>query len=308
MKEARVSTQWLRVAMAAGVVVAAWAGLVAAADTAFLAQIVKVEGDVSVQRGAAMTLRPQSGPSGVLRGELMSGDRVRSGPESSASVLFGDGTSLVLRQGTVVSVFQTEAASPGAPATRRIKLHLGKLDWEVAKNATVATQFDLPYGLASVKGTSGSMDVTVDEVSGNLQVEMSLATGSIECSVVVNGRTYASGELAAGQTLTLRSWPGGVVFSTRPDSPPVTFVLDNGTTVTVPAGNAAVITIQPDGRITVSALKGNVEVQEPGKAPQTLNEGEQANTDAPPGAGPEGGPAGGEAPPIVIKNPASPAI
>ncbi len=308
MREARDSIKWLCVVLAACVLTGAWAGLAAAADIAFLAQIVKLEGDVSVQRGAAMTLRPRVGPAGVLQGELMSGDRIRSGPESSASVLFGDGTSLVLNQGTVVSVFQTQATSPGAPATRRIKLHLGKLDWEVAKNSAVATQFDLPYGLASVKGTSGSFDVTVDAVSGNLQVEMSLSGGAITFEAKVNGLSYAGGDLAAGQTLTIRSWPGGVVFSTRQDSPPVTFVLENGTTVTVGSGNAAVITIQPDGRINITALTGSVEVQEPGKAPQTLNEGEQASTDAPPGAGPEGGAAGGEAPPIVIKNPASPAI
>jgi len=295
--------------LAATVLGGVWAGAAVAADSAFVAQIVKLKGSVSVQRGAAMTLRPQEGPSGVMRGEVVSGDRIMSGPDSSASVRFADGTNLELRQGTTVSVFQTDAPTGAvAPVMRRIKVHLGKLDWEVAKNPAVATQFDLPYGLASVKGTSGSFEVSVDGVSGNLQVEMSIVNGSIEFTATAGGRTYGSGELSGGQTLTLRGWPGGVVFSTRPESAPVTFVLENGTTVTIGGGNAAIITILPDGRISIAAVTGSVEVQEPGKAPQTLNEGERADTDAPPGAGPEGGAAGGEAPPVVIKNPASPAI
>jgi hypothetical protein len=97
----------------------------------------------------------------------------------------------------------------------------------------------------------------VDAVSGNLQVEMSLSGGAITFEAKVNGLSYAGGDLAAGQTLTIRSWPGGVVFSTRQDSPPVTFVLENGTTVTVGSGNAAVITIT--GRwINITALTGSV--------------------------------------------------
>ncbi len=150
-----------------------WISLLAVALLAFpaLAQdrvcsLSKASGDVKITRSTDGSVEtPTQVGSRVRGGSVFAGDVIATGAGATATVLFGDGTLVDMAESTSISVKETDlsalvaAGQRDRPIGRTIKILAGDIFSEVAKNPSVATEFETPSGVAAVKGTKLSISV-----------------------------------------------------------------------------------------------------------------------------------------------------
>ncbi len=131
-----------------------------------VAQISEAAGTVAVTRAADQStdVVDQVGPR-VRNGSVFPGDVVATGPESSATIVFSDGTTLKLAHDTSLTVKEVDFSSLMAagqvdkPVGRVIQVLAGDVWSHVVPNAGVATEFETPTGVAAVKGTTLTISV-----------------------------------------------------------------------------------------------------------------------------------------------------
>jgi hypothetical protein len=133
-----------------------------------VAQLNKVDGNVSITRSADGKAEEakMAGPR-VRNGSVFGGDVVSTGPGSTATMLFGDGSQVDLKEKTSLTVQEidlTKLAKGGKrdkPIGRKVRVLAGSVWTNVVPNAQVATEFETPSGVAAVKGTT--FTITVEE-------------------------------------------------------------------------------------------------------------------------------------------------
>lgn len=165
---------------------------------ASVAEAVFVKGDVQRQRGA-------SGETLASGATLLSGDRVRTGAQSSASLRFADGSRLLIPPDSDVALDQLLILGRGAIPAMRLRLAKGGADSRVTPNAQRVPLYELrtPHANLGVRGTE--FRVQVDGAATRMQV--------------ISGAVHAEGrplDVAFGQALLAE----GAVLSVAPLLPP----------------------------------------------------------------------------------------
>jgi hypothetical protein len=109
---------------------------------------------------------------------LVAGDRIRTGPDSGASLLLADKTLLRLSQNTEVCVVQLDSGESGS-LIRRFQLATGKLWSDVTPAEQAGSVFEVrgPNAVAAVKGTS----FEVSSESADTDTEVNVFEGDVEC-------------------------------------------------------------------------------------------------------------------------------
>jgi hypothetical protein len=150
---------------------------------ASVAEAVFVKGEVQRQRGAAN----EALAAGAM---LQSGDRIKTGAQSSASLRFADGSRLLIPPDSEVALAQLLMLGRGALPAVRLDLAKGGVDNRVAPNAQRVPLYELrtPHANLGVRGTE-------------FRVQMA---GSATRMQVISGAVHADGlgaDVAAGQGL-----------------------------------------------------------------------------------------------------------
>ena len=150
---------------------------------ASVAEAVFVKGDVQRQRGAAA----ETLAAGTT---LLSGDRIRTGAQASASLRFADGSRLLIPPESEVTLEQLLVLGRGAIPAVRLNLAKGGVDNRVAPNAQRMPLYELrtPHVNLGVRGTE-------------FRVQMAEGASRMQ---VLQGAVHADGlgpNVAAGQGL-----------------------------------------------------------------------------------------------------------
>ena len=132
-----------------------------------VAQLSEVSGAVTVTRaaGGSVDEARQIGPR-VQNGSVFTGDVVATGPGATATMVFSDSSVVKLKEKTTLSVRQVDFAKLMAagqaekPLGRVIQITTGDIWTHIVPNATVATEFETPSGVAAVKGTTLTISVS----------------------------------------------------------------------------------------------------------------------------------------------------
>ncbi|MFT7721403.1 MAG: FecR domain-containing protein [Roseateles sp.] len=148
-----------------------------------VAEAVFVRGDVSRERGA--TREPLAAGA-----TLQSGDRLRTGEQSSASLRFADGSRLLIPPGSDIALEQLLVLGRGALPAVQLRIAKGGADSRVAPNAQRLPLYDVrtPHVNLGVRGTE--FRVQADGATTHMQV--------------LSGAVHADGlraDVAAGQGL-----------------------------------------------------------------------------------------------------------
>lgn len=148
-----------------------------------VAEAVFVRGEVQRQRGAA------SAPL-ATGATLQSGDRIRTGAQSSASLRFADGSRLLIPPDSEVALAQLLVLGRGALPAVRLHLDRGGADHRVAPNAQRVPLYELrtPHVNLGVRGT----EFRVQAAGGATRMQ------------VISGAVHADGlgaDVAVGQGL-----------------------------------------------------------------------------------------------------------
>jgi hypothetical protein len=103
--------------------------------------------------------------------EITEGEKVHTGPGASATLLFFDGSRMVLRSNTALYISQVKSL-PNQDKILRFKLALGNLLAKVTKLASSHSSFEIDAGgvVCGVRGTQYSMDFDPASEKLNLRV------------------------------------------------------------------------------------------------------------------------------------------
>ena len=156
-----------RIAMVVGVLAITVLVCVPAAAQERVAQLTKVDGTVNITRAADGTVvnARQVGPR-VRNGSVFAGDVVSTEAAATATLVFSDGSEIRLVEGTALTIQETdvsalvEGSETKQAAGRRIRILAGKIFADIVPGGTLATEFETPSGVAAVKGTTLSIEVT----------------------------------------------------------------------------------------------------------------------------------------------------
>jgi hypothetical protein len=134
-----------------------------------VAQLTKVDGEVNITRAADGTVDTarQVGPR-VRNGSVFPGDVVKTESAASATLVFSDGSEIRLVEATALTIQETdvsalvEGSETKQAAGRRIRVLAGKVFADIVPGGTLATEFETPSGVAAVKGTTLSIEVSAE--------------------------------------------------------------------------------------------------------------------------------------------------
>ena len=138
-----------------------WASVANAQER--IGQFTAFSGNVKITRADGKVTKSLQRVGGRIRNStLYHGDKVETAGNSSAELLFKDGTVLRIEPSSKIGIDETKLASPVAsakPFMRTIDVMVGKVWSDIKPNNDVATQFQTPGGVAAVRGTIGSIEV-----------------------------------------------------------------------------------------------------------------------------------------------------
>jgi len=143
-----------------------------------IASIQSFIGEVEVEHSAQI-IKPLKIGRMVRSGDVFDADTVRT-RKGEADLLVVDGSVVKMDQDTALYMaFKTAQAAAGVPAPgtpdRRIKLVGGRIWCDVKPSRIATTQFELPDGVAAVRGTI--VEFAVDPAKGwNVGVDRGLMT------------------------------------------------------------------------------------------------------------------------------------
>jgi hypothetical protein len=134
-----------------------------------VAQLTKAAGSVTITRALDGTVDEarQIGPR-VRNGSVFAGDVVGTDTGASATVVFSDGSEIRLEESTALTIQETDVSALVASGEReqavgrRIKVLAGKVFADIVPGGTIATEFETPSGVAAVKGTTLSIEVSAE--------------------------------------------------------------------------------------------------------------------------------------------------
>jgi len=204
--------------------------------TAFAAQgiarISEFSGEVTVQRGEDL-LRPVRVGKMIRNGVLMDNDMVQT-KKGRATILFDDGSMLKLYDETLIVVNpppteQIKTVAGAEKTDRRIRIVVGKV-WNLIQPKTKKTTlFELPDGVAAVRGCSSTFQVTW---AGSYRLIVD--TGTYLPTQFSSGLSW---EQPAGCDVRVERTPGGIrIVNMSGSEHPITITLADGTKKTLKPG------------------------------------------------------------------------
>jgi len=201
---------------------------------------------------------------------------------ASSTIRLSDGSELAIGSSAHVAVSQKGATAKGGVVTRKkrlINIHMGKVDWHIAKSKVVPTVFVTPVGELRVLGTSGSFKVR--NVLKKDIVVTRVKDGKAVAEIKFKGKKYAGTTLIGGQKLEVMREGDKAIIVVPEGLIPVALVLPDGTIVKVEAGEAVALSYLDNNDIRLEVIKGIVEVTRPGRRPQLLGAGEAQDLGSP---------------------------
>ena len=235
-----------------------------------IARVAKFSGEVQIQRGKQVIVPVKAGP--VIRnGVIYAGDTVRTG-KGVADILFEDGSIISMDERTTLKITLEKPSVPlegGQPMERRVKLILGRVWSQIKPSKTVGTVFEIPDGIAAIRGTTvrvvvgegGKWEFYVDEGGAKVKHEVIKTTADLEkkCGLGCEKKAENSYEFTC-------LWERCIDLYL----PPSPYKLPDGTIEMRPTwirdfcfGESVLITLNADGTYTITATKGEVRITRP---------------------------------------------
>ena len=233
---------------AAGIVIATLGVTAIAAAQDRVASLSAVSGEVVITRAedGSIDMPRQIGPR-VRFGSVFAGDVVSTKMGASATMLFGDGTTVELRESTELTVREADFSALMArgdkdkPTGRIVKVLIGEIWSNVVPNPQVATEFETPAGVAAIKGTTLTIGV---DGAGN--VTFSCSSGSALWNLPTGAYFYGG----AGTNCRIDRQPDGTYTVQNFSDQPLEVVLPDGSSLTIPPGGSKNLTITAPRRRT----------------------------------------------------------
>ena len=214
-----------------------------------IARISEYSGEVSIQRGEDL-IRPVRVGKMIRNGALMDQDMVQT-RKGRATVLFDDGSTLKLHEETLIVINpppseQVRTVAHAEKVDRRIRIVVGKVWNFIEPKSPKKTLFELPDGVAAVRGCASTIQVTW---SGSYRL-------------IVESGTYLPTQFSAGisweqpagcDVRVERTADGVRILNAAGSQHPITLTLGDGTKVTIKPGEDFVIPIKK-GKVQVVSL------------------------------------------------------
>jgi len=158
------------------------------------ARVMQTHGDCEVL--PANTDTPQPAQEGMA---LHGGDRVRTGPEGNMSLAFADGSTLLVRAGSLLALDSLSLFRPGTLVDMRLRLQQGAVDSKVVPApAGIAPRFRIvtPAAVAAVRGTDFRVGAATEGSEG---MRNETLKGSVEVAGAGGRRAVPAGFGVAAQ-------------------------------------------------------------------------------------------------------------
>lgn len=237
------------------------------ADSALAQQSIgrvhRFSGELQIQHEGHILIPAKAGP--IFRNaNLYPGDTVRTG-RGAAELLFDDGTSIKMDENTIVQVDEVRL-SAGGRKERNFKIVVGRILSKIQPKHAVRTFFEVPDGVAAIRGTvveiwvdpGGNWQIQVHEGVAELTYYRMAAMFSVRRDCGFRMRHISADEVEF-ECMGL----GNIEILFRP-SP---YQRRNGATVVVPtiirsfqAGDVIRVRRNPDGSYDIKEIKGKVTV------------------------------------------------
>jgi|SaaInl4_150m_RNA_FD_contig_31_886684_length_1136_multi_6_in_0_out_0_2 hypothetical protein len=170
-----------------------------------LAVINKFKGDVIIQHEGENQLVEQRGAR-IRNSSIYNQDSISTMEASTAELVFNDSSRFDINEKTTLTIISEKTTKFNRSLLRRVSLKAGGLLAEVIPSKTVLTEFEIPTGVATVRGTVITINLGVDllcvvdgeiiftDIYGN---EQTVITG--ECISIGAGEVGYSGGGSAEQ-------------------------------------------------------------------------------------------------------------
>ena len=253
-----------------------------------IAAIQNFMGDVEVEHSAQI-IKPLKIGKVIRNGDIFDSDTVRT-RKGEADLLVADGSIVRLDQNTTLYM-AFEGAQPGAPAPppaamdRKLRLIVGRIWCDIKPSRTTTTKFELPDGVAAVRGTVVEFGVT-----GPSEWDAMVDRGVMS---LTHTGINAQMSLKTGNKIGVRK---GSAVITNLGSDEVDILLADGSKLSdFDPGDIVEVELLPDGRYIIKMLRGSAVFTSAGGRQTRLNEGDSVES----GGLPPGAPGEGMAAPIV---------
>lgn len=133
---------------------------------------------------------------------LLDGELVKTGVKSLALVKFLDGSLIRVRENSSLTI---HGKKEGKKQIANTIMHSGELNFEINKQEEDEFKFTTPTGIASIRGTSGSIEIGEEETTFLLEtgvIELEATKGSKETGTLRSGnfaKIGSSGEIIFGE-------------------------------------------------------------------------------------------------------------
>ncbi len=231
----------------------------------------------------------------ILRNaDVFDSDTVRT-RKGQADLLVIDGSIVRMSENTTLYMaFEAPPpAAPGAPAAapvdRKVRLVVGRIWCDIRPSRTSTTKFELPDGVAAVRGTIAEF-----HVPNNLSFDVGVDRGVLS---LVHTTAGVEMSLAGGNKLGAQSVDANSVQFTNLGTGDVDLVLADGSRVSGFGPTDIVqVTRNPDGSYKVTMIKGSATFTDSTGRSSSVNEGQSATSQGVTGPGAGGVPGGGVPP------------
>lgn len=126
-----------------------------------IGRVHKFSGELQIQHEGHILVPAKAGPL-FRNANVYAGDTVRTG-RGAAELLFDDGSLLTMDESTIVQVDQVNLGAT-EQKERNVKIILGRVWCKIQPTKTLKTVFEVPDGVAAIRGTT--LEIWVDE-AGN---------------------------------------------------------------------------------------------------------------------------------------------
>lgn len=181
-------------------------------------------------RGTVERLRGEdSSPDPLAAGaELVAGDRIRTGDDSSATIQFADGSRVLMQSNTELTLDTMSAFGASGMVDTSMRLHGGRIESDVPHEAGSGSRFRIisPSAVAAVRGTSFriAFDESADRALGEvLDGELGVSASGVSLALPAGfGNVTRTGE-PPGEPVELLPAPDLGALPQRLPMTPITF-------------------------------------------------------------------------------------
>ncbi len=118
-----------------------------------LAVINKYKGNVTVQREADdLVLTVEKRGARIKNSSIYNKDSISTKKKSTAELMFNDSSRFDIQQKTTLTISEEKTTKSNENLIRRVKIKAGGVLAEIIPSKTVLTEFELPTGVATIRG------------------------------------------------------------------------------------------------------------------------------------------------------------